>query len=127
MPVVKTPVEVVQLVQVLDKQVAPVRSVGSRALTTRSRVGLTAMIEIAGFRQVRCSNEALSRTMRVLFDRFGARLHWGQTLPAWLGPRELRTMYPETSIDAFVRARGVLDKRNLFGNALSRRLQLDPR
>ena len=89
--------------------------------------GLTAMIEIAGFRQVRCSNEALSRAMRVLFDRFGARLHWGQTLPAWLGPRELRTMYPETSIDAFVRARGVLDKRNLFGNALSRRLQLDPR
>ncbi len=87
---------------------------------------LTTMIELAGFRQVRCSNEALSRLMRELADHCGARLHWGQTLPDWFDGAALRRMYPQDAIAAFVAARRQLDPTNLYGNALSKKLLLDP-
>jgi len=86
----------------------------------------TAMIELAGFRQVRCSQGALSQTVKLLVDSFEARPHWGQYLPDWYGHSAIRKSYGDKSVTAFIEARRQLDPRGLFNNAFSERLRLDP-
>ena len=104
------------------KQCAPERR---PYLSPQYEKGFTAMIEIPTLRDFRTAEATLTRMVHALVvdNAIGGRLHWGQYLPSDMSHVSKRY---DGDVEAFVKARRLLDSRGAYNNAFSRRLGLDP-
>lgn len=82
----------------------------------------SAMIEVPVLQGTPNLNETLEDYVTFMVNKLGARPHWGQRL--WLDGAQLRAVYGQANVDAFVAARRELDPLGVFDNALTQVLGL---
>lgn len=80
------------------------------------------MIEVPVLQGTPNLDETLHDYVTFMVNQLGARPHWGQRL--WLDGAQLRAVYGQPNVNAFVQARRTLDPLGVFDNELTRALAI---